>query len=267
MITHRLPLFLIGWAAAALLLGVLYLWQRRTRDATAVDAGWAGAVAGLAVLYGILGPGDAAHRIAIAIMGGVENLRLAAVVVARIGNGEDSRYRDLRARWAAKGREQLTFATFYQAQAAVAVVLSIPFLLATFDRHHGLQPLAWLGVGIWIVAAAGEALADRQLAQFKANPANKGKTMRYGLWSLSRHPNYFFQTLTWFAYGLVAVSAPWGWLGFSSYLIILFLVLFVTGIPPAEAASLRSRGDDYRRYQTETNAFIPWFPRRKSTPS
>ena len=91
--------------------------------------------------------------------------------------------------------------------------------------------------------------------------------MRYGLWSLSRHPNYFFQTLTWFAYGLVAVSAPWGWLGFSSYLIILFLVLFVTGIPPAEAASLRSRGDDYRRYQTETNAFIPWFPRRKSTPS
>jgi steroid 5-alpha reductase family enzyme len=85
--------------------------------------------------------------------------------------------------------------------------------------------------------------------------------MREGLWRYSRHPNYFFQTLTWLAYGLVAVAAPWGWLGFASYVLILYLVLFVTGVKPAEEQALRSRGDDFRRYQRETSVFVPWFPR------
>ena len=43
--------------------------------------------------------------------------------------------------------------------------------------------------------------------------------------------------------------------------LILYLVLFVTGIPPSEEQALRSRGDDYRRYQRETSAFVPLPPR------
>jgi steroid 5-alpha reductase family enzyme len=89
--------------------------------------------------------------------------------------------------------------------------------------------------------------------------------MRTGLWRYSRHPNYFFQTLTWVAYALIAVAAPWGWIAFLAPALILYLVLFVTGVPPAEESSLRSRGDAYRRYQAETSAFVPWFPRRSST--
>ena len=73
--------------------------------------------------------------------------------------------------------------------------------------------------------------------------------MDRGLWRYSRHPNYFFQTLTWVAYALIAVAAPWGWLAFFAPALILYLVLFVTGVPPAEESSLRSRGDAYRRYQ------------------
>ena len=63
------------------------------------------------------------------------------------------------------------------------------------------------------------------------------------------------------AYALIALAAPYGWIGLVSPLLILYLILFVTGVKPAEEQALRSRGDDFRRYQRETSVFIPWFPR------
>jgi steroid 5-alpha reductase family enzyme len=62
----------------------------------------------------------------------------------------------------------------------------------------------------------------------------------------------------------MALAAPWGWIGLLSPLLILYLILFVTGIPPSEEQALRSRGEDYRRYQRETSAFVPWFPKEAS---
>jgi steroid 5-alpha reductase family enzyme len=242
---------------------VLYLWQRRTRDATAVDAGWGASLILCAILYAALAPGSLAQRLAIALPVGLENLRVASLVRNRLGKGEDSRYRELRRRWRERGREQLTFAIFFQAQALLAAGLSVPALLGSFDRHGSLAAIQWIGIGLWIVAAALEAVADRQLAAFKAS-GRKG-VMDSGLWRYSRHPNYFFQTLTWVAYALIAAAAPWGWLAFLAPALILYLVLFVTGVPPAEESSLRSRGDAYRRYQARTSVFVPWLPKRSST--
>jgi steroid 5-alpha reductase family enzyme len=261
VIDHRWLLWLIGWGAAASLLSALYLWQRRTHDATAVDAGWATSLVIVAVLAAVLGPGDLSHRVLIAVIAGLENLRVAYVVSRRIGKGEDTRYAELRRRWRERGREQRTFAIFYQAQALLAATLALPFVLATFNSHDGLEPVEWAGAALWVVAFVFGTLSDEQLQRFKADPQNKGKTMRSGLWRYSRHPNYFFQSLAWISYALVACGAPWGWLGFLSPLLIIPLILLVTGIPPAEEASLRSRGDDYRRYQRETSPFIPWFTR------
>jgi steroid 5-alpha reductase family enzyme len=261
VIAHRWELWLVGWGAAAVLMSVLYVVQRRTRDATAVDAGWAASLVLAAVLYALLGPGETSHRVLIAAIAGLEYLRIALLVRGRLGKAEDSRYQELRSRWATRGREQTTFAIFYQAQALVAAALSLPFLLAVFNRHQGLEPVEWAGAALWLVAAPLEALADLQLKRFKADPANKGTTMRRGLWRYSRHPNYFFQWLVWVAFALVAVAAPWGWLGFFAPALILYLILFVTGVKPAEEAALKSRGDDFRRYQRETSVFVPWFPK------
>jgi steroid 5-alpha reductase family enzyme len=258
-------LWLLGWALSALLLLALYLVQRRTRDATAVDAGWAGSLVLCAVLYAVLGPGEPEQRLLIAIPVALENGRIASLVRNRLGRGEDSRYRELRRRWHERGREQLTFGIFYQAQAFVAAVLSVPALLACFNRDGSIAAVQWAGLALFVVAFVLEATADRQLAAFRADPANRGGVMRGGLWRYSRHPNYFFQTLTWVAYALIALPAPWGWLAFLAPALILYLVLFVTGLPPAEESSLRSRGDAYRRYQRETSAFVPWFPKRSST--
>jgi steroid 5-alpha reductase family enzyme len=260
-----LELWLVGWALSALLLLVLYAVQRRTRDATAVDAGWGAAIVLCAGLFAALAPGALSQRLLIAIPVALENARIAALVRGRLGKGEDSRYRELRRRWRERGREQRSFAIFYQAQALVAALLSVPVLLASFNRDPSIHAVQWAGVSLWLVAFTLEATADRQLAAFRADPANRGQVMRAGLWRYSRHPNYFFQTLTWVAYALIAVSAPWGWIAFLAPALILVLVLFVTGVPPAEESSLRSRGEEYRRYQAETSMFVPWFPKRSST--
>jgi steroid 5-alpha reductase family enzyme len=263
VIEQRWALFLIGCAAVALLQGALYLRQRVTRDATLVDAGWAFSLALLAVLYAVLAPGGLEHRVLIATLVSIESIRIGSLVVGRLGKGEDTRYAELRERWRARGREQRSFAVFFQAQALVAAILSIPFLLATYNEHDGLQPLEWAGTALWLVAFSGEWLADRQLAAFKANPENRGTTLRSGLWRYSRHPNYFFQWLTWVAYALIALPAPYGWLGVIAPAVMLLSIVFVTGIPPAEAQALRSRGDDYRRYQRETSAFVPFPPKQQ----
>jgi len=263
VIEQRWLLFLLGWAVVAVLQGALYLRQRATRDATLVDAGWAFSLALLAVLYALLAPGGLEHRLVIGVLASIESIRIGWLVVRRLGKEEDARYAELRERWRARGREQSSFAVFFQAQALVAAILSIPFLLACFNDHDGLEPLEWVGAALWVVAFGGEWLADRQLAGFRGDAGNRGKTLRGGLWRYSRHPNYFFQWLTWVAYALIALPAAYGWLGLIAPVVMLLSILFVTGIPPSEAQAVRSRGDDYRRYQRETSAFVPLPPRAR----
>lgn len=266
MIDHRGELWLIGWGAAILLLGALYLRQRRTGDATFVDSGWGTAIAICALLYGLLAPGCLEQKLAICVPLGVENLRVALLVLYRHDGGEDNRYRELRRRWRERGREQLTFAIFYQAQGLLAAGLSISALFGSFNSDR-LSPVQWVGILLWVVAVAFEIVADRQLTTFRRDPANKGGVMDRGLWHYSRHPNYFFQTLTWVAYALIALPSQYGWFGFLPAAAILYLVLFVTGVPAAEESSLRSRGDAYRAYQARTSAFVPWFPKRQPNSS
>ena len=108
----------------------------------------------------------------------------------------------------------------------------------------------------------GEALADAQLKRFKKNAANKGKVCDVGLWNYSRHPNYFFESMIWVGYFLVALNADYGWIGILSPLTITLLLFRVTGIPLTEEQSIRSKGDAYKEYQRTTSMFVPWFKKK-----
>jgi steroid 5-alpha reductase family enzyme len=145
------------------------------------------------------------------------------------------------------------------------VIFSIPFLVAMTLRSQGLGAWVAAGVLVWVVAVTGEALADRQLAAFRADQTNRGRTCRVGLWRLSRHPNYFFEWLHWWSYVLLGVGSPWWALTLVGPALMLYFLLRVTGIPATEAQALASRGEDYREYQRTTSAFVPWFPRRQGT--
>lgn len=166
----------------------------------------------------------------------------------------------LRREWAT--RVPLKFFFFFEFQALLCVVLSAPFLLPAVNPAPQFSPLEYAGAALWVIAILGEIVSDGQLSAFKADHRNKGKTCRVGLWNLSRHPNYFFEWLIWMAFALFALPSPYGYLGLVSPALILYFLFKVTGIPATEAQALRSRGDDYRRYQETTSAFVPWFPRK-----
>lgn len=257
-----LALPLTGALVLALFFAALWAWQQRHRDAGIVDVGWAAGLGGLAVYYALAGEGAPERRLLVGLLGGAWGARLALHLLFDrvLGKPEDGRYQALRAGWGR--RAPLAFFIFFQAQAALDVLLSVPFLLAAQHRAPGLGPLEWAGAALWLVALAGEALADRQLAAWRADPAHRGRTCRAGLWRWSRHPNYFCEWLIWCAYALIALPAPHGWLALGAPALILFFLFRVTGIPATEAQALRSRGEDYRRYQRETSVFVPWFPRK-----
>ncbi len=257
----RLPL--IGWGVLFVIMTVLWLVQKPMKNAGIVDAGWSLGLAFLAGLYAVAGDGDPVRRAILAAIVGVWGMRLTLhLMVDRvIGKPEDGRYQAIRAE-RGSGAEAFFF-LFFQAQGLLDVVLSLPFLLAAMNpAPAGIAEAA--AVVLWITGIAGESIADRQLARFRANPANRGRTCREGLWRYSRHPNYFFEWLMWCAYALLAITAPFGWAGLLSPLLMLFFLFRVTGIPATEAQALRSRGDDYRRYQQSTSVFVPWFPGRSA---
>ena len=113
----------------------------------------------------------------------------------------------------------------------------------------------------------GEGAADRQLDVFKADPRNRGRVCDVGLWSWSRHPNYFFEWLGWLTYPVIAIDPagawPQGWLTLLGPLTMWLLLNFLSGVPPLEAHMLRSRGEAFRDYQRRTSAFFPLPPKRK----
>jgi len=259
---------LIILSASVGLMALLWFVQRRTGDAGIVDVGWSYALAASGVFAAIVGSGDLSHRVLIGLLVGVWGLRLGThILTDRVLSGtEDGRYQMLRERVGDKIQPVLF--VFYQFQALLVPILSLPFVFAASagaDNQTrlvgGLGTLAVIGAGIWVVSILGESLADRQLKRFKRKPDSKGKTCREGLWRYSRHPNYFFEWLMWVGYALIALEAESGWWGLIAPALMLLLILKVTGIPPTEARSVKSRGDDYRRYQRTTSAFFPWFPR------
>lgn len=265
MVDSAIHLAANGALIVAAMMLVLWIIHLLIRNAAIVDVGWAAGLAILAGFYAYAGSGYSARRYAILTMAGLWGLRLAMhLLFSRvIGHAEEGRYVQLRAEW--KTNLPLRFLFFFEFQALLDVVLSLPFLLACLDAN---APLGWLekvGGGIWIVGLAGEALADAQLDRFKKNPANRGKTCRAGLWNYSRHPNYFFEWVIWMGYAVFALGSPWGWLGLLSPALLLYFLLGLTGIPATEAQALRSRGEEYREYQRTTSTFVPWFKKSAAT--
>jgi steroid 5-alpha reductase family enzyme len=254
-------LLLVGLALAATVMAVLWWVQVRIGDASHVDVAWAALIACAAILYALLADGNVSHRVLAAALASIWGFRLAGYLhVTRIrGKEEDGRYRALRAKWGANASRN--FFWFFQFQAVFVVFFSLPFAFVCLESDPEISTLAWTGVAVWAIGNAGTIAADRQLASWRADPSNNGKTARGGLWSWSRHPNYFFEFTNWCGIALVATTAPHGWIAWIVPAGLLFLLFKVTGIPATERQALRSRAD-YADYQRTTSVFVPLPPRR-----
>lgn len=256
-------LLAIGAGLPLLTMLGLWYWIGRKGQAGIVDVAWASLIGILGGVYALLGAGDRSRRLVAAVLIGIWAVRLASHILVRLGKEkEDPRYEELKKQWAGNASTKLL--VFYLFQAAAAFGFSLPLLVAC----QAETPLSvWDGIGIlvWCVAITGESLADYQLKAYKASNPPRGSVCQEGLWRYSRHPNYFFEWVHWFAYVFLALQAPMGWLTVLAPLAMLYFILYVTGIPPTEKQALKSRPESYREYQQTTNAFFPGPPRQRTS--
>lgn len=248
-----------GLGAALVLMFGLWALHLRLSNAGVVDVGWTVSIGIQALVAALMGAGDPTRRAIVGAVGVLWSLRLGLHLFVRVfGEAEDARYAEIRARWG--GNVRLKFLAFFLFQGFLATLLAGPFFVAAMDPSPALHPFLLAGVALAALAVLGEGTADAQLRRFKADPANRGTVCRVGLWSWSRHPNYFFDWLVWCAFVLLALGSPWGWLTVVSPALMLYFLLRVTGIPATEAHAVRSRGEAYRQYQREVSAFVPLPP-------
>jgi steroid 5-alpha reductase family enzyme len=261
MINHDAYLLLQGWIAAALLMLALWLLQIRNRNAGIVDVGWAWATACLAVYFCFTSQSgvDARHNL-IALLMALWGIRLGYYLARRvIGKAEDGRYAYMREYLGQ--RAEPVFFIFFQLQATWVVLFALPAWAAMQAPRPFVDWLDIIGVLIWLLALTGEAIADQQLQNFRANRENRGKVCNIGLWRYSRHPNYFFEWIHWFAYLCIGYGSPFWWINVLALPVILFFLLRLTGIPYTEQQAIRTRGEAYLSYRRRTSVFLPLPPR------
>ena len=244
------------------LLGLLWFLHLRFENASLADVGFCGGFFILVLACGLTSDGDLTRRMVVMGMGSLYAIRLGGhVLIHRVWNhSEDARYRKFRQLLGR--REQVGMFFYFQLQVPASVFFAGLLCWIMSQPHAGFRWWDGVGVAIFLLAVSGEALADYQLEVFRSKAMNQGKTFRTGLWRYSRHPNYFFESVHWWAYFPRAAGLPWWGVAGIWPIVMMISLLGITGIPWAEAQALASRGDDYRNYQLSTSRFIPWFPRK-----
>jgi steroid 5-alpha reductase family enzyme len=177
------------------------------------------------------------------------------------GKPEDRRYRKWKQEW---GRHAVirAYVQLFLFQGLLMVIISLPVsYIIVFGQNPILIPDI-MGLLIWCAGFAFEAIGDYQLLAFKRDHANKGKIMTGGLWTFTRHPNYFGEVTLWWGMYIIALSVPKGWLTIIGPLTITFLILKVSGIPLLEEKY--KDNPEFQSYKRRTSAFFPLPPRKEA---
>ena len=180
-------------AAIAIVALMLTTWivSVMIKNASIVDIVWGLGFVVVAWTVRLTVDGDTTRQNLLVVLVTLWGLRLALYLAKRnIGHGEDFRYVLMRRKHGARF-PLVSLYTVFAFQGALMWVVSLPVQLGQADDGAPVGPLAVIGAAAWVVGFVFEAVGDAQLARFKKDPANAGKVMDRGLWSLTRHPNYF----------------------------------------------------------------------------
>jgi len=229
----------------------------RLENSSTVDAAWGPGILVIGLTYYFTSDGVPlrAHL----------TLALLAIWAIRLGvhlgirtrlQGEDFRY--------VKWRDQyehwwlVSYFKVFLLQAVIAWIVSLPIYFAIVSvEPTALTMLDYLGVLLVVCGLVFEALADEQLRRFRADRANRGKVLDTGLWSYTRHPNYFGEALVWWGFGVIAVATG-GVPGLLGPLVLTYLLIYVSGVALLESTLIEKRG--YIQYAGKTPAFLPLPP-------
>jgi steroid 5-alpha reductase family enzyme len=255
------PLWGLVFAGAAAVL--LWLLSLRLRDASIVDIFWGPGIAGVVDIAAWLGHAGGPRASAVLFLVNLWAIRLGAHIWARHSNiqgGEDHRYGAMRSKF---GRNWwwLSLIQVFLLQAILIWFIPAPLVAAVLYSRVPMHWLDYLGLAIAACALIFEALADFQLAAFRADPSAKGKVMDRGLWGWSRHPNYFGESVMWWGYVVIGFAASHQWWLLLSPVVVTFLLLQVSGVALMES-DIAQRRPGYAEYKRRVSAFVPWPPKK-----
>ena len=256
------PAVLLTSAGAVLAFAVaLWLVSLAARDASIVDIAWGPMFLVIAVVSWRVGDGAPARQHLLLALVALWSLRLAGYLAWRnLGSGEDFRYQKMRVHWGTRFW-WVSFFTVFLLQATLAWIVSAPIQIAMASPvPERLGWLDWTAVALFVVGFLFETVGDRQLARFKADPANEGKVLDSGLWAWTRHPNYFGDCVQWWAFFLIALPTPRGYVSIVGPVVMTWLLMRVSGVPMLER-SLRRNRPAYDEYRSRVSAFFPRPPR------
>jgi len=189
-------------------------------------------------------------------------LRLSIFLYRRVhAAGEDRRFRDLKPsipRFLLTWTLQGIWVSFSLAAALAAI---------TSERRLTIGAFAIIGFLVWLIGFIFEMISDSQKSKFKTDPANAGKFIHTGLWSWSRHPNYFGEIVLWIGVAIVAIPIlqGWQWVTMISPVFITLLLTRISGIPMLERRADEKWGgqEEYEAYKASTSILIPLPPAKK----
>jgi len=253
-----IPVFAIAVTAAFVIQFLVFIPSAVRRTERFFDLTGSLTFIAVSIALALLAPAQDARGWILAAMVVVWAARLGSFLFARVHRaGTDGRFDEIKT-------NPLRFFQVWCIQGLwVALTASAAWIAMSADAadRAPLDGFAVAGIVVWLAGMVFEVVADLQKQAFRANPANKGEFIRTGLWSRSRHPNYFGEILVWV--GVFVVAAPvlqgWQWVAVLSPLFVVLLLTRVSGIPLLEKRADERWGDraDYRAYRDRTPVLIP----------
>jgi steroid 5-alpha reductase family enzyme len=251
-----LPLFALGVAYAFVLNWIVFIFAYIFQTESFFDLTGSLTYISLTVLAVLLSPVRDARSWLLMALVLIWAGRLGSFLFLRIKKaGKDDRFDEIKPSF-------VRFLNVWTIQGLwVTFTLSAALVAITSATRKPLDIFAVVGVVVWMAGFAIEAVSDAQKNRFRADPANKGKFINTGLWSRSRHPNYFGEITLWLGVAIIAlpVLSGWQWVAMISPVFVFLLLTRVSGVPMLEEKADKKWGgqEDYEAYKKNTPVLIP----------
>ena len=196
------------------------------------------------------------YSLVLSLLISIWTLRLGIFLFYRVLKvGEDIRFKDV------KNNALKFFVWFSISSLWVSLTTMAAMNVVTSKNYNKDLTLLCIGTIIWIIGFLFEIISDYQKIKFKNNASNKNKFIDSGLWSISRHPNYFGEIILWIGIYIITLPSTSGleYLGIISPLFVIILLNKVSGINLLEASADKEWGlsNEYQKYKKITPRLIP----------
>ncbi|CAN7247238.1 DUF1295 domain-containing protein [Arthrobacter sp. LjRoot14] len=250
------PLFAVGVGAAFLIQWLAFIPAFKAQTEKFYDLTGALTYISITLLLVLLTPGVDARGLLLAAMVVAWAARLGSFLFRRVSrHGKDDRFDEIKPSF-------LRFLNTWTIQGLwVVLTAAAAWIAITSATRVALDGWALAGFVVWAAGFGIEIVADNQKGRFKADPANEGKFISTGLWSKSRHPNYFGEIVLWIGVLLIAIPVleGWQWVALLSPVFVALLLIKASGIPLLEKKADSKWGGqaDYEAYKKNTPVLIP----------